>query len=415
MSIEQYSKTFADQPKSADWLQTIREQAIASFTENGFPHQKLEDWKYTSVRSIAGAEFATALPAGGHRRLEHLGTMQLYSVNGDLISASGQPAEGIMFCPIDTILDDETVQAHLGKYLNTTDNDQGFAALNTALFTSGWYLHVDKNVASDSVIEIIYLNDQADTLIQPRNLIVVENNAQVTVIERHESETNSVTNAATEVVLGDNAEFNHIKLIEEDDSASHIANIHAIVGRDSRYHFHNMLLTGLLTRTDVTVQLLGEGSHTTLNGLFVTNGRQHVDTHSYVHHEVPNCTSSENYKGVLDGRSRGVFNGQVVVYKDAQKTNAEQSSKNLLLSPHAEIDTKPQLEIYADDVLCAHGATIGELDQTALFYLKSRGIDEATGRTMLTAAFIEEVIEELPLDNVSDYVSAAVSKKLRAR
>lgn len=413
MSTEQYSKTFADQPKSAEWLQTIREQAINSFTENGFPHQKLEDWKYTSVRSIAGAEFVAG-SATTQPDVELLGHAQLYFVNGEYAGCNGVIPDGVTLAPLAEKLDDSNVQAHLGKYLSSSKDDEGFVALNTALFATGWYVHIAKNVATKDVLEIIHYHNQDNVLAQPRNLIIAEANAELTIIERHLGEASGLVNAATEVVVGDNAEINHIKLIEEDDKASHIANIHAVQGRDSRYHFHNMLLTGLLIRTDVTVQLLGEGSHTTLNGLFVTDGRQHVDTHSYVHHEVPNCTSSENYKGVLDGRSRGVFNGQVVVYKDAQKTNAEQSSKNLLLSPHAEIDTKPQLEIYADDVLCAHGATIGELDQTALFYLKSRGIDEATGRTMLTTAFVQEVVEELPLTKVSDYVSAAVSKKLRA-
>ncbi len=240
--------------------------------------------------------------------------------------------------------------------------------------------------------------------------MVADENSQAHVIESYVSLGGGsyFSNAVTEVVLGQNASIEHYKLQEESTNAFHVATLQTHQGRDSRFVSHSVSFGGQLTRNDIRAVLSAEGTDCTLNGLFMVDGRQHVDFHTTVEHSQPHGTSQEYYKGILDGRSRGVFNGRVHVHPGAQKTDATQSNKNLLLSRNAEVDTKPELEIYADDVKCSHGATVGQLDPDALFYLRARGIDEGSARGLLTYGFAQDIIDRMPIQHVRERLEQAL-------
>jgi Fe-S cluster assembly protein SufD len=254
------------------------------------------------------------------------------------------------------------------------------------------------------------------TLSQPRNLIVLGVGSQATVIETWAGLSDEVyfTNAVTEVVLGDNARLDHYKLQGEAAGAFHIALTQVQQGRDSRFNSHSVALGAALARNDLRALFASQGSECTLNGLYMATGKQHLDNRTLIDHQSPRCTSRELYKGVLDGQSRGVFSGRVLVRHDAQKTDASQTNKNLLLSDEAVVDTKPQLEIFADDVKCAHGAAVGQLDEDALFYLRSRGIDQEAAKGLLTYAFASEMVNLIPLAPLRERVRELVASRLPA-
>ena len=416
-AIEHYLREYreaADQLPGGDlpWVQRARKGAIDCFAEIGFPTRRDEDWKYTNVGAIEKHAFR---PSGRQCMglapedlqpylIADLPCHLLVFVNGRYIR---QPAQGLVLpqgvqaASLEQTLVDNpaAVEPYLGGYVDA--GKQGFTALNTALMGDGAYVHIARNVVLPEPIHLLYLSTAQDgaTACLPRNLIVAEQNSQATVIESYVSvgDAGYFTNVVTEAVLAQNAHVSHYKLQHESSRAYHVATLQAQQDKDSHFRSDSLSFGGNLARNDINSVLDGEGAECILNGLYMVGGRQHVDFHTRVDHRRPHCTSREFFKGVLDGRSRGVFNGRVYVHPDAQKTDAQQTNNNLLLSKNAEVDTKPQLEIFADDVKCSHGATVGQLDPNMTFYLRSRGIEEQAARAILTYAFARDIVDRIKL------------------
>jgi Fe-S cluster assembly protein SufD len=306
--------------------------------------------------------------------------------------------------------DPASLELHLGRYLNTQRD--ALAALNSALIEDGVFVHVPRGFAVETPIYVLYVTvpGATPTMNHPRNLIVAHENSQVTVVEDYVSLGEGVTfsNAATELVAGDNAHVSHYMIVREGDQAYNFSTLRIQQGRHANVATHSLLLSGALVRNNVHPVLAGEGSECLINGLFMANGRQHMDNYMLVEHASPHCDSRQFYNGILNGQSHGVFHGRIIVHKDAQKTDAKQTNRNLLLSDDAQIDTKPQLEIYADDVKCTHGATIGQFDDNALFYLRSRGLAEAAARHVLLLAFANECLDRMNSPQVREHLEKLV-------
>jgi Fe-S cluster assembly protein SufD len=392
------------------WLRRTREQALERFAHLGFPTVRDEEWKYTRVTAIADHPFTPAAQACIGLDADDIAPLLIAGANSHLLvfvnghfapslSRPGRLPDGVTLSSLAAAVEQqpEELEPYLGRIGDP--GASGFCALNTAFLTDGAYLHLPDGVAVEEPIELIFLTTrQAEAVFsQPRNLFVAGDRARATIIESYASlgDSGHFTNAITEVVVGNGAALEHIRLQGESDEAFHVATVQVRQGRDSRFTSHALGLGGRLSRTDINTLLDGEGGSCTLNGLYVAAGRRHVDFHTRIDHTRPRCTSRELYKGILDGAARGVFCGKIYVHPDAQQTDAQQSNRNLLLSPRAEVDTKPQLEIYADDVKCSHGATVGQLDDDAVFYLRSRGLDAATARHLLTHAFASEVVAQI--------------------
>jgi Fe-S cluster assembly protein SufD len=292
------------------------------------------------------------------------------------------------------------VEAHLGRYASF--EEQAFVALNTAFMQDGAYVYVPRGCAVEVPIHVVFISLPVGeaTVSYPRNLLVFEDSAQATVIESYLGLGDEVyfTNAVTECVVGENTTLEHCTLEWESLNAFHVATLQIQQGRSSNCVSHAMASGGALVRRDINVFLDGEGAENTLNGLFMATSQQHIDHHTRIDHVRPHCTSRELYKGILDGHARGVFNGKIVVHKDAQQTDAVQTNKNLLLSGDASIDTKPQLEIFNNDVKCSHGSTIGRLEENLLFYLRTRGLGEGDARRLLTYAFASELVNRMHVE-----------------
>jgi Fe-S cluster assembly protein SufD len=401
----------ADSPA---WLSTARHQAIARFGALGFPTTKNEDWHYTPVTRIAEAGFRTLRDVTGDVRDAVLTDVTfgadwptMVFVNGrhapELSRLSGV-SEGMRVLDLPTAVREwpELLQRSLTQIAGYQEH--AFTALNTAFMLDGAVVHVGKEMEAERPLHLIFVSDAtaARGTTHPRVLIVAERHSKATVIESYVSvgEATYFTNAVTEVDVADGATVNHYKIQRESPRAYHVGTIEARQGRDSHFVSFSFATGAALSRTNVYTVLGGDGCGVTLNGLYMVDGEQHVDHQTRVEHARPDCFSRELYKGVLDGASHGVFNGKVYVHPIAQKTDGKQSNNNLLLSDRAHIDTKPQLEIFADDVKCTHGATVGRLDATALFYMKSRGIPTETARKLLTYAFAADVLETIELDEV---------------
>jgi Fe-S cluster assembly protein SufD len=294
------------------------------------------------------------------------------------------------------------LEAHLGRYARLEDH--AFVALNTAFAEDGAVIEVAPHTVVERPIHLMFVSapGSGPTVSHPRTLVLSGRGSQAAVIETHLGPDEAVyfTNAVTEIVVGEGAVLDHYKLQQEGGNAFHVATIQAVQDRASVWNSHNIAVGAALARHDVNSVLDEQGAECYLNGLFAATARQHVDNHSLLDHAKPNCTSRELYKGILAGHATGVFNGKIIVRKDAQKTNAIQSNKNLLLSGDAVINTKPQLEIFADDVRCTHGATVGQLDKEALFYMQSRGIAATEARDLLTYAFVGELLDRMPWEPV---------------
>ncbi|HMG70166.1 MAG TPA: Fe-S cluster assembly protein SufD, partial [Gemmatimonadaceae bacterium] len=289
------------------------------------------------------------------------------------------------------------IERHLGKIAPFEQHT--FTALNTAFITEGTFIELAADTVVEQPIHVVFVSD-GDSVSHPRNLIVAGRHSRATVIESYVSLRDSgyFTNAVTEISLGEGAHLDHYKLQRESESAFHVGTVQTRQERNSQLHSFSFAVGGSLARTNIYTSLDGDAATCTLNGLYLTDGAQHIDNQTSIEHIAPNCPSHELYKGVLDGRSHGVFNGKVYVHPEAQKTDGKQSNNNLLLSPTARVDTKPQLEIFADDVKCTHGATVGRLDDMAMFYLNSRGIGPETARMLLTYAFAADVLETIELE-----------------
>ncbi|HEX3890013.1 MAG TPA: Fe-S cluster assembly protein SufD [Verrucomicrobiae bacterium] len=431
-AVEPIVKQFSDvesasQPK---WLAPLRKAGLASFADQGFPKLSDEDWRFTNVAPIAKLNFQPAQEIsvnGAESKLidesafTKLSGHRLVFVNGFFsakLSSLKPVSGGVRIESLSAALakDSAPVEKHLGKYARTANNT--FAALNQAFFTDGAFIFVPKDAEVAEPIQLIYISSakQNGETIQPRNLIIAEANSKLTVVESYISTSDVAyfTNAVTEIVTGENARVEHVKLQDEATNSFHIATIAGEFGRASNVTVHSFALGAKLSRTNIRAKLAGEGLECILNGLYLTKDEQLADHHMIVEHAQPHCASHEYFNGILDDKSKGVFHGRIYVHPVAQKTDAKQTNKNLLLSDDATADTKPQLEIYADDVKCTHGATIGQLNDESIFYLRSRGLDTPTAKRMLIHAFAGEIIARVKCEPAREELDKIVWDRLEA-
>lgn len=415
----------SDYPKrfggDAAWLYDRREMARRTFSNDGLPHPRSEAWRYTNLTPLTRTRFVTADPSTSSIArpvVEEVlgsactgldGAETLVFLNGHLFEGHESRDKSIKAGLNGSV---SKVEDHLAKQVDASTG--GFAALNTAFFEDGAFLYFTDN-HKDDLFHIVHISaGDEPTLSLARNLIVLAPGAQATVIESYLSigEQAHCCSAATEIVLEEGAALEHYRLQSIGSNAYHIGLVETNAQHDARYQGHHVAIGGKLARTDANVTLDGEGTACTLNGLYVVTGRQHSDFHTRIEHRYANSASEELFKGILDEHGRGVFNGVVEVRPDAQNTNSVQANHNLLLSENAEIDTKPELQIFADDVKCAHGATVGQLDDDMIFYLRSRGLDDDQARATLTYAFAEEVINKMAIPGVRQRVVASLNEAL---
>jgi len=403
------------------WLNALRQQATSQFNIDGLPAKKVEDWKYTSLWTLAQQSFThdadkLSLSAQQCDQVALLAdAYRLVIVDGAfsqaLSTVEALPA-GLSISSLSTSLNN--VEHVLGKQVDL--EKAGLTALNTMLMNEGIVVTVAADIHIDKPIELLVINsgNTEGLATHLRNVITLERNSKATIIEHYIglSDVSYFTNVVTEVVLAEKAELNHYKLQQESENAFHIATLAAKQASNSQWKTNNISLGAKLARNDVHSQLLGEQSHVVMDGLYLVNNDQHVDNHTRIDHAVPNTTSEELYKGVLDDNSRAVFNGKVIVHKDAQKTDANQQNHNLLLSRGCEIDSKPEMEIYADDVKCGHGSTVGQINENQLFFLRARGLDEVSARNLLTYAFAVDVLERIPFEEIRQALSSVIEQRL---
>ena len=418
-AVESYVAAF-DELTSAtavpSGVQSVRRAAFDRFATLGFPTTKNEDWHFTSVAPIAEHEFTLLTAKSGDVKRADLerftfGATDWYTmvfVNGRFtpeLSDIAKLPQGARIRDLVSAWNKPTDSVDRVGQLTSYDN-AAFTALNTAFMYDGAVIEIAKDTDVERPIHLLYVTDAtaAKTMMHPRNLILVGRNARATLIESYVSTSDAMylVNAVTEVSVAEGATLRHYKMQREGRRAFHVGTIEAHQARDSHYVSFSFATGAELSRTNIYATLDGEGCGATLNGLYMVDGEQTCDHQTQIIHAQPNCFSRELYKGVLDDRSHGVFNGKVYVHPIAQKTDGKQTNKTLLLSDTAHMDTKPQLEIFADDVKCTHGATVGQIDQTALFYLKSRGIDRALARRLLTYAFAADVLETIEVEAVRE-------------
>ncbi|MGH7392893.1 MAG: Fe-S cluster assembly protein SufD [Candidatus Rokuibacteriota bacterium] len=424
--------------RSPSWLAPLRRQAIDRFAERGFPTTRDEDWRYTNLASLAATPFRPAglapegVPAGAletWREIEERHAFpgpptpaiwpRLVFVDGryspELSTAARPlPGGGRAGSLAEAMITDGTVlERHLGRHACGDGNV--FAALGTAFVQDGAFVCLPAEARSETPIELVFLAATPGVVAHPRTLIVAGLHSRLAVVERYVGLTDEAyfTNAVTEIVAGPGAAVDHYVLQEQGAAAFHVATLHAALARDSAFATCGASFGGRLARTTLSVAFAGEGARSAVSGLYVVGGRQHVDHHVTVDHAVARCASQQLFKGVLDGTSRAVFNGRIVVRPGAQKTDAIQTNKHLLLSDGVEVDSKPQLEIFADDVKCTHGAAEGQLAPEALFYLKSRGMGEAAARALLTYGFAREVLERVAVEPLQAYLDRLLMARLR--
>src|SRR6267142_1230824 len=420
-----------DSPMAA-WVELLRESAMDQFDLLGLPSVSEEEWKYTNLTPIVKADFQPALKdrASEIRKTEvdlfaypETSRTHIVLLNGFLradLSSTSKLGEVVVLDLSNAVADEryeQIVRAYLAR--NANHHDNGLIALNTAFIQSGIFILIPKDVRLEAPLQITYLSEpgSSNSASFPRVLVVAEENSSAMLIEsyRSVSEAGYFTNAVTEIVLKEGARLDHYRLQRESNRAFHVSTTAATLGPKSSYDTTSITMGAQLSRHDIDVVMDYEGAECWVDGLYVVGSNQHTDTHSVIDHKQPHCTSHQLYKGILDGKSRAVFNGKVFVRPGAQKTDAMQTNKNLLLSNDAHVDTKPQLEIWADDVKCAHGAAIGQLDEDELFYLASRGIHSDLARNLLTYGFAEEVIAKVKVESIKAQLDEAVLNRLHAR
>ncbi|MSQ97030.1 MAG: Fe-S cluster assembly protein SufD [Gemmataceae bacterium] len=387
-----------DRDNAAPKYRALRQSGRERLGSLAWPTTRCEDWRFTSVAPIVETTFALPVKCDDLKLPAATNTLRLVFVNGRFAKALSAPiAAGLQ---VGSLADAGANVALLAQI--AADKDNAFTAMNTSFLCDGAYVVISDGQVVEQPIEIVYLSRSTDKPIvsHPRTLIVVGKNAQATVVERYQGDGAYFTNAVTEISLAEGAVLDHVKLQQESLQAYHIANTQIVQGARSTFTSHYLSLGGALVRNEVRVRFDGEHAESTVNGLYLASGKQHMDNFTVIDHAQPNCASHELYKGILDERAHGVFNGKIFVRKDAQKTDAKQTNKVLLLSDDATINTKPQLEIFADDVKCTHGATIGQLDATQLFYLQSRGIPLDAARRLLTFAFANDVVNRVKIEAI---------------
>ena len=407
---------FVKNDKKSSWLKELRLEGLNYFRELKFPiaTRSNEEWKHTNVNNIARTVFEyqpdTEIDSISTSKLKTISPwnetwIQLIFINGifsNKLSSNLKEIQDIHLNSLSELASEENkfLKDHIGKYVSLTDN--GFTAINTAFMNDGAVVKIPDNVSSNIPIHLIFIstNQTRSSVSYPRTLIFVGKNSKITVIESYVglSDKPYFTNAVSEIVANENSKIEHYRYLAEDSSAFHIGTTRVSLEQNSTFNSTSLSKGAMLARNDLGICLAKPGSSCTIKGLYVSTGTQHIDNHIDIDHASPNSSSTQYFKGILDGKSRAVFSGRVLVRKDAQKTYARQGDKNLLLSEGARINTKPSLEIYADDVECYHGATAGTLASEALFYMQSRGIDEDTARRLLITGFADEILDTvLPL------------------
>ena len=407
---EAFAQIDAHAGRDPKWLRDLRRSSFARFYEVGFPTTHDEDWRFTNVSPISQTPFRTSRDDGSSRvTTQHVtqfpmqnAACHLVFINARLrgnLSSFDMPPHGVKVSSVaeEVRRGGIELEQHLGRYLD--QQRDSFAALNTAFLEDGAYVHIERGVVLDRPIHLVFISlpGSEPTMIQPRNLILADEASQAEIVEEYVSlgGGKAFCNAVTELVAGESSIVSHCMIEREHTDAFNISTLRIQQGRSSRVGSHSLLLGGALVRNNVHAMIEGEGAECLINGLFLGTDRQHMDNYMLVEHAMPHGASRQFYNGILNQHAHGVFHGRIIVHKNAQRTDAKQTNRNLLLSDDAQIDTKPQLEIHADDVKCTHGATIGQLQEDALFYLQSRGLDEGSARKLLLLAFAGECLERV--------------------
>ena len=416
---------FENQVNIDSYVHDIRTEAIKNFENIGFPTKKNESWKYTSLKQVLDIDYSifpsenAALDYSKIKKylIDDIDSYKIIFVDGKYSSHLSETThEGMDICLMSSALNKPKYAAVIENYFNKAIKKDGISDLNTAFSNEGAFIHIPKNKLVEKPIQIIHFSsgNESSLMLQPRNLIIVDENSQLQIIERHQNLTENevLTNSVTEVFVNSKSIVDYYKIQNDNKQASLIDTTSIVQENNSICTLHTFSFGGKLTRNNLTFSQKGEHIESIMKGITIIEGKQHVDHNTLVNHIKPNCESHQDYKGIYDDRSTGVFNGTVVVEKEAQKTNAFQANNNILLSDKASINTKPQLEIFADDVKCSHGCTIGQLDKNALFYLKSRGIPEKEAKALLMYGFANNVLQSVRIPELKNRITNLIANKL---
>ena len=416
---------FENQTNIDSYVHDIRSEAIKQFELSGFPNKKLENWKYTSLKNLLNndynilSETNNVLEFKEIRKylIDDIDSYKIIFVDGKYSSHLSETThEGMDICILSAALTQSKYELIIENYFNKIANKDGITSLNTAFSNEGVFIHIPKNKLVEKPIQIIHFStgSESSLMFQPRNMIIVDENSQVQIIERHQSlsENKVFTNSVTEIYADKKAIIDYYKIQNDNLQASLIDNTYVHQERNSIFSMHTFSFGNELIRNNLNISQNDEFIETIIKGVTIIGNKQHVDHNTLIHHNNPNCNSHQDYKGIYDNKSTGVFNGKIIVEKQAQKTNAFQANNNVLLSNKATINAKPQLEIYADDVKCSHGCTVGQLDKNALFYLKSRGIPEKEATALLMYGFANNILESVKIPEIKARINHIIASKL---
>ena len=416
---------FENQVDVDAYVHDIRSEAMKTFEDNGFPSKRDEAWKYTSLNKILKQDYSVfpkqenAIEYSDVKKyfIHEIDSFNIVFIDGKYSSHLSQTThDGMDVCLMSAALSKPKYRLIIENYFNKVATKDSLSSLNTAFSSEGAFIHIPKNKLVEKPIQIIHFStgNESAVMLQPRNLIVVDENSHVQIIERHQSLTDNpvLTNSVTEIFANKRAIVDYYKVQNDNQHASLIDNTFINQKQESHVSVHTFAFGGNLTRNNLNFYQNGERIDSTLKGVTIIGDKQHVDHNTLVHHIEPNCESHQDYKGIFGDSSTGVFNGKVLVDKEAQKTNAFQSNNNILISDKSTINTKPQLEIFADDVKCSHGCTIGQLDESALFYMRTRGIPEKEAKALLMYAFANNVLESVKLPELKKRINKLIATKL---
>ena len=416
---------FENQTNIDSYVHDIRSEAIKQFESIGFPTKKLENWKYTSLKNLLNNDYSVlpqlnnVLEFKDIRKylIDDIDSYKIIFVDGKYCSHLSETThEGLDICILSAALSQPKYELIIENYFNKIANDDGITSLNTAFSNEGAFVHIPKNKFVEKPIQIIHFStgNESSLMFQPRNMIVVDENSQVQIIERHQSlsENKVFTNSVTEIYAEKKSIVDYYKIQNDNLQSSLIDNTYVNQERNSTFSMHTFSFGNELIRNNLNISQNGQFIETTIKGVTIIGEQQHVDHNTLINHNKPNCNSHQDYKGIYNNKSTGVFNGRVLVNKQAQKTNAFQSNNNVLLSDKATINAKPQLEIYADDVKCSHGCTAGQLDRNALFYLKSRGIPQKEATALLMYGFANNILESVKIPEIKTRINHIIANKL---
>lgn len=416
---------FENQVDIDTYVHDVRNDAIKIFEEKGFPTKKEEAWKYTSLNKILKEDYSVfpqqenAIEYKDIKKyfIHDIDTYKIVFIDGKYSSHLSQTThDGIDVCLMSSALTKPKYRILIENYFNKAATKDSLSSLNTAFSSEGAYIHIPKNKLVEKPIQIIHFStgNEFATMLQPRNLIVVDENSHVQIIERHQSLTTNpvLTNSVTEIFTNKRAIVDYYKIQNDNSDASLIDNTFIKQKQESVASVHTFAFGGKLIRNNLNFFQGGERIDSILKGVTIIGEKQHVDHNTLVHHIEPNCESHQDYKGIFGENAIGVFNGKIIVEKEAQKTNAFQANNNILISDKATINTKPQLEIFADDVKCSHGCTIGQLDESAMFYMRSRGIPEKEAKALLMYAFSNNVLSSVKIPEIKQRINKIIANKL---